>query len=753
MSGGAVKLFALGLVAALAVGTLAFAGLPAPSPTGGSSVRPDSGGPPAAGDLPGLLEDADVPLIATSESRSPGYGPCPGAPPTGGGMQRRPDSVHDAKGDLHMVWQERFEGQSDVCYARGRGEFGLGSDRNPAVRITDTPSDSVSPRIAIDAASQIAYVVWVEEISPHSVGVVPEDTGPASPLLMYTATALFEPGAPLWAAPQALADGGGKLVKFEVAASHYTGVRLQQGRVLTDTDWNGDFDTDRDGIKDSDEVLAVLGYKTLWWKADTDDDQLPDLLEIQNILDPIVHVTKEFPQCFPRGQGKTCEMIFNLLCFIVDLDEDGFSICGEGQDFPVTTEVAGFTHGGSATYRFWPKVDGAYNLVLRTQMRTYSTAVACTSVSVAITADGFSVGTWTRPWDDTNPPWSVDVAAMVNVTGIDFTAVTAAQAVDVDLTVSFDPPACGEAFLSVLRQFALDWLKLELAGQRSEVNYKDADDFTDDPAPPSYLVDLSTENMIIHLDPAQRDLLLELDSMAGHGWLPGVLNEAINVYSDHNIILNYKVSETGLPLSEVVLAGSDVSTITSDWPVTSTDESSLYLAAHRDMGLQALRYVHVVNVHRGECGMAEQGAFGDAPEFSGVMLYDQDFIDDFCGLGGVADGIPDLFSLRLVALVHELGHVFNTAHEKTTGSVHPVIDPGGFDTCNAYNLMVGGGYCIVASLFAKELTGTGNADRRFGATAPIAGPRYSVETVAQFNFASLLSVEATNNLVPLAVYV
>ena len=140
-------------------------------------------------------------------------------------------------------------------------------------------------------------------------------------------------------------------------------------------------------------------------------------------------------------------------------------------------------------------------------------------------------------------------------------------------------------------------------------------------------------------------------------------------------------------------------------------------------------------------------------ERRGVMLFDQDFIDDFCGLGGVADGIPDLFSLRLVALVHELGHVFNTAHEKTTGSVHPVIDPGGFDTCNAYNLMVGGGYCIVASLFAKELTGTGNADRRFGATAPIAGPRYSVETVAQFNFASLLSVEAANNLVPLVVYV
>jgi len=760
MAGGAGKLLAVVFVSILAVGAWAFAGPLALAPpgegtvrVGGDSVEPGPDGLPPSHELPGLSDDADPPLVEASESLSPGYGPCPGAPPPGGGMQRRPDSVRDANGDRHMVWQEPDDGNFEICYYARQGELGVGSDRNLAVRITNSPSDSVAPHIAIDAASEIAYVVWTEEIEQHSDGVVPVDSGLVSPVLLYTATALFEPGAPMWTRPQALA-GAGTLRQFFVAESRYTGILLQQGRVQTDRDWNGEFDTDRDGIKDGDEVLAVLGYRTLWWKADTDDDRIPDLIEIQNVFDPIIPVEKEFPQCFPRGQGKICDLIFNLLCFVVDLDGDGFTLCGEGQDFPVTTEVAGFTHGGSATYRFWPKVDGTYNLVMRTEMRTYSTAVACTSVSVAITADGVSVGTWTRPWDDTNPPWTAEVAATFNVSGIDFAAVTASQAVDVALTVSFDPPACGDAILAVFRHLALDWLKLELASDRSEVNYKDADDFTNSPPPPSFLVDVDTEDMVIHLDGAQKDLLLELDSMAGHNWDPKVLNEAINTYSDHNIILNYKVSETGLPLSEVVKAGAgDVSEMHYDWPVTSTDETSLYLQAHRDMSLQALRYVHVMNVHRGDCGVAEQGVVGDAPALSGVMLFDQDFIDDFCGLGTVADGISSLFTIRLLALVHELGHVFNTAHEKTTGTVSPVIDPGGFDTCNAYNLMVGGGYCIVLSLFAKEMTGVGNTDRRFGATSPIAGPRYSIETIAQMDLTSLLTVETTNNLTLLGLYV
>ncbi|HEV8594955.1 MAG TPA: hypothetical protein VGR51_05440 [Thermoplasmata archaeon] len=715
-------------------------------PAGGGTTA--SGGP-SGGSGPSVSDHGAEPT--PTGGRTSGYGTCPGAPPIGGGIERHPDTAREADGTLLMVWQERFGDQFEICYTRGP-EFGLGTAVGPAIRITNTQGDSVLPHVAIDAASDIAYVLWNEEIHHHAVGFVPVEFDEDYPVLMYTAAALFEPGDPMWTSPLALSDGG-RLSRFFVSASHYSAVLLQQGRVQLDRDWNGDFDTDGDGIKDSDEVLAVLGYRTLWWRGDTDDDRLLDLIEIQYAFDPTLHVTKQFPQCFPRGTGGVCDLIFNLLCLVIDLDGDGFSLCGEGQDFPVTTEVAGFTHGGSVAYRFWPKLPGTYNLVLRTQMRTY-VAGNCTSVSVAVTADGGAVGTLTLPWDDSNPPWSIETAATFNVTGIDFTAVTASQAVDVDLDVSFDPPACGQAILAVLRQLAIDWLKLELDGFRSEVNYKDADDFLDDPAPPSYLVDVSTEDMVIRLDADQKDVLLEIDSMTGHPWDAQVLNEAINAYSDHNIILNYKVSETGLSQTEVVKAGSNVGTIASDWPATSTDESSLYLSEHRDASLAALRYIHVMNAHHGSgCGMAEQSAVAGAADLSGVILYDQDMIDDLCGL---AD-IPDLFSLRLVALIHELAHAFNTAHEKSTGFIDCVIDDctplPGFDTCNAYNLAVGGGYCFAASLFDKELLGIGNTDRRFGATEPIGRPRYSIETDSRFDFTSLLSVEAGNNVVFLDDYV
>jgi hypothetical protein len=371
--------------------------------------------------------------------------------------------------------------------------------------------------------------------------------------------------------------------------------------------------------------------------------------------------------------------------------------------------------------------------------------------------------TWTTTWIDSVPwVWSVETVASVNVTGVDFTAVTAAMAVDIGLTVLFDPPGCGGSTLAILRAFTVDWLKLELDSDRSELNYKDADDFTN--SPPSFLVDVQTEDMVIQLDPVQRDLLLEMDSMEGHDWDGGVLNEAINAFSDMNIIMNYRISETNLPINETTgIAGvGEVRTLSRDWPVSSGDESSTYLANHRDMNLQSLGYIHVMNVHNlpGACGIAEQGDTSTGPEFSGVLIPDENFADGICY--GFPTFPDDLFSTRLAVFLHEVGHALNAAHDKNTGTVDPlcVIDDCGDptdlfdddDICNFYNVM-GYSYCSPSTKTDESFYGTGNTDRRVGSAEPIGRPRFSYESEAQFNFNSLLSVDVVSNLDELGLYV
>jgi len=682
-------------------------------------------------------------------------------------MRRRPDSAKDADGHLHKVWQERINGQFEICYARQNDEkeMGLGSDKNPAYRITNTTTDSVSPRIAIDSSSGLIYVLWTEVIPPDDPGVG-EGFGVPAPILVYTATERLDPSEPFWSTTKALTDGSCTVKSFSVEDSRWL-LELQKG----DPDWasslphltpkpcslpllkpkagphtkdpcslphlkcEGILDTDGDGIKDSDEVLGVLGYFTAWWTPDTDEDILPDRWEIINKLDPMIHIKKELPECF-RGYPRPpkCLIIDHGFELYYSIDGDGISTVDERQGYPVTTEVAEFTHDGTATYLFWPKVNGTYNLVLRNQHRTYFPG-GCPNLNVTVEVDinGIYFANWTTTWSEAWPwTWSNDTIATVTLNGVDYTNVSAAMAVYLQLTVLFDPPWCGSAYGAILRAFTVDWLKLELTPNRYEVNYKDADDFLE--TPPSMHVSVYTEEMEIWLDPQQRDLLLELDSMVNHDFDPEVLNEAINVLSDLNIILNYKIDETGLSDT-----GDDASIFVA-WPPVSTDEGSVYLSDHRNPLLGA--YMHVMNVKDmpGYCGFAVQSAVGDSPEFGGVLIADQCAID----IAGGSDFL--LFKKRLGLLIHEVGHALGSHHEVYNGAVNCVIDNCDVDPpddlCNDYNVM-GWGYC---SDGPKATYGTGNFDRRFGSTQPIGYFQFSIESFALFDFDRLLSVQVGNNM-------
>ena len=664
-----------------------------------------------------------------------GGGTCGVAPDSGG----RHVSTVRVGSVVHMVWEQPVVpgGLPEICYANREDSpnFGLHNPSLVARRVTDTTYASVLPEIAVDPISGMLYVSWVElvreeEVTGHAdynlnaVRLAASDDAFLT-VSTYPRDLVYIQGNVAKAAHGDTVGetlgGGDAHFQLDVRDSEVrfgdglNGHRPPTGTPILIVDMDGD------GIRDSWEVTGKLGFVTSWKRADTDADGIPDLWEIERGLDPTFDQT---PIC---DKLRICDIIRRGILLYLDLDGDGLSAYAEGLGYPVTTEVAGFPTGGTATYRFWPKVAGNYSLLLRTQMRTYFAVGSCTSVSLTATLIGGGlIGTFTLPWADGPQPWTVQDAGAL------YLAQDAAA--DVRVNVTFDPPSCADSKVAILRLFALDWLKLELIGNRAELNYKDAGDFST-----KAMLEVSVEDMTISLDPDQKDVLFELDSMAGHDFQWRVLEEVIDAFSDWNIIAHFKVDETDLPTgaSTGVAGAGTVATLSFAWPPTSTDESSVYLAAHRNPALSA--YVHVMNVHdiAGAGGIAEQSAPGDPAPLGGVLIADQWIIDN-------APSNPTLlFERRLADFVHEVGHALGSHHEVPGATlIDPVIDPGGVDICNQYNVM-GWTYC---SLEDKALRGTGNTNRRFGATSTIGRPRWSIESVNLFNFGAQLSVQVGNNM-------
>ncbi len=668
----------------------------------------------------------------------PAFGLCPGAPPVDGGMQRRPDTARDFNGTLHMVWSERFDGQFDVCYAKKPGEMGLGSDDNPAFRITNTPYESTEPHIAIDPVSGIIYVVWVEEFPDAGDDGIYEAVHIGKSVL-YTAT---ENGT-FWTIPIQESNVPGAVKNFEVNKSEGTvrfgngepGPRPPAGGGKPLATYRYVFDTDRDGIKDSDEFLGILGNVTLWWNSDTDGDGMPDRMEFVYGFNPIISDIR----------GPYYKSFLEILFQNSDFDRDSISFAGETAcNFPVTSGYANVLTGGSASYRFWPMTaySAALNLDLqiRRQGILYTPPPTTANYTVSATVNAGPAGTFTFSQSGNALEWNHVIVEFGSF------SVLADTQTDVQLSITVEQPSSNG-----FRTMGVFSVMIYSTVGSAQFSYKEGRDFQ----PGASLASALTDNYLTCGDPSRPDLFLEVDTISGHNPTPDVFSEAINAFSDAGIILHYRLDETSISPGEATTTDSDGDGATTLNDCTAPVELQNFLATHRSTASPYDRYLHVIFVNNVKAqttsgcqnlyGIAMSADLATDLTHSGVLVAD-DQLDSMISTATVAQQ-------RLKVLIHEVGHALGASHEKSNGLYNACVDGGGgTDTLNGFNVMGQDGLSTAAGVNDRIL-GVGNTARCKGAVSFIGMPRFSIESINQFDLTNKLSVNTGRNIDLLGNYV
>jgi hypothetical protein len=657
--------------------------------------------------------------------------------PGGIGIQRHPDIVKDSDGIHHMVWQEPVDGQYDIFYAnmgeKRNKEMGIGANKNAATRLTNSPADSVWPKIAIDPASDIIYVIWTENI-PSAFPDSPEEPLP-TPSVFYVASDLSDPenDGVYWTAAQNLAEGGDKIAKFAVTESDFQiGIEGKESKVL-----EGTMDTDKDTIKDSAEVMGTLGAVTSWTKKDTDEDTLLDNLEYILGFNPIVD----------ERYTTQAKEFMRLVWQYSDTDSDGLLYMEEtAGDWEVTMAVANIQDNGQVRYTFFPKDDHSAHLTLGLQIKRFTfpqNPPPATTVNYKITATVYpgteaeedlvylgSALEWDRFKISLGPfnvggdlETNIDISVDVTINTEESTSNTRSINSDFDQFQGFD-----------YRTMAI-WSVL-LAAPSPDYNlfnYKEGGDFDPDE---SNSADQWVEDFLISSDPNRQDLFLEVDSLEGHNPTTDVYLESVNAFSDANIILHYVLDEVDIALDTTTSPDDD-----DDGAETIRDSDEFRDLLHRHRNAEYDQYIHYMWAHKiwitgigWVYGGAKSATTAADLTHCGILIADQELSEENTDHSTLAEK-------RIKVLIHEVGHALNCAHEKSFGTFNAIVDGAGpDDTFNSYNVMQQN--ALHDDRADELIRGEGNANNRnLGSSELIEMPRFSIESVDQMDLTNKLSVD------------
>jgi hypothetical protein len=666
------------------------------------------------------------------------------------GIKRRVDIIKDTDGTLHMVWQQPVDGQYDIFYCskpKGKGnsqEMGIGSDRNPTTRISETPTNSVWPKITIDPSTDIIYVMWTEYFLSDSEDSAYYDESPA-PSILYSAfkDTGNDDESSEWTKPLDIADGSKDVKGFSVEESEFQ-IQLKEPEEYS---LHGVMDTDQDKIKDSDEVLGIKGYITDWRKSDTDNDGLKDYIELEWGLNPLID----------DRTTQLSKLFFEALLFTSDSDSDSLILAEETSwGFPVTMGVVNILHNGHVTYRILPRDDHEAYLKLGLQLRRtgflYIPPAQNAYFKIDVTVNSGELEEYEVSYSDTHMEWErffVEVGPF----DLEMDAET-----DIEIEVDLVPPldttiyeiniSNGSSYQKYIRSLEI-WSVLVRAPapDYGQFYYKEGRDYDHDDSEQAgdLILDFN-----IRSDPNRPDVFLEIDWLAGHEMPPELWSELVNIYSDAGIMLHYRIDERNLPLTSPVehdLDGDDAETL------IKVNELQDFFHRHRNEDLD--EYIHIIIGHYIRkanniyiYGTSKSADTADNITYSGIGIADQELME-------IVTGWSDLFEQRLKVIAHEIGHALCCAHEWGSadgGSYDARVDGGdGIDNSNDYNLMTQDH--LTDAVTDRLLRGEWNDNRDLGAIEDIGRPRFSIESIDQMDLTNKLSADTGRNYELLSNYV